>query len=167
MATKKSIDRDEAIDTFERFHRFTPMKVGAFGKGFTIPSQVRRAGAGCWVTYRSDKVDPATLKKPRAPVDYIHEFDAGVNIYLAEGQGAITQVPGEFVEADALTKLGTCLGFCFESGSKKTEAESTAPMPELYAVPSGKCLLVIQSKRQVIAMIWGGALGVFARGIDG
>jgi hypothetical protein len=47
------------------------------------------------------------------------------------------------------------------------EAEGRAPLPDLCCTPDGKCLLVVQGKRKVLAMMWGGALGVFARGIDG
>lgn len=162
----------EAIAKYEEFHRFRPRKIGSFGKGFHIPSVVYRAGKGTWVTYQSDKVDPSTLRLPRRPVDYIHEHGAGVTYYLPVAnehteRGKIA-VPERFVEAEALTCLGKNLGYCFiNEDGEEIEARSTRPYPELYATPDGKCLLVIQSKKTVTAMAWGGGLGVFARGIDG
>jgi hypothetical protein len=153
----------EALEKYEEFHRHAPKRVGEFSPRLRIPSELRRAGAAKWVTYRSDKVDPDTLRRPRHPVDYIHEHNAGVVTYLADGDGAVTKVPEKWRSADALVRLGTCLGFAFDDD----EASSTTPMPDLYCTPDGKCLLVIQSRETVIAMMWGGALGVFARGIDG
>ena len=161
-------DKEAAAEKYEEFHRYPPTKIGEFADGFSIPKSVVVGGKALWITYRSGKVDPATLRKPRSPVDYIHEFNAGVVAYLASGKGKRADVPGKFREVAALTKLGENLGFCFEDGDEaEVEAVSTRPMPELYATPDGKCLIVVQDKRRVIAMFWGGALGVFARGIDG
>lgn len=160
-------DKEAAAEKYEEFHRYPPKKIGEFASGFSIPKTVVTGGKALWITYRSGKVDPATLRKPRSPVDYIHEFNAGVVAYLATGTGKRVSVPREVRDVEALTKLGTNLGFCFEDGDEEVEAVSTRPMPELYATPDGKCLLVVQDKRRVIAMFWGGALGVFARGIDG
>lgn len=160
-------DADAAVAKYQEFHRFAPKKLGEFSSGFAIPARVRLCGKGKWVTYRSDKVDPATLKRPRKPVDYIHDFDAGVLVHMTKGKGDLVDVPEEFRHVDALVLLGQNLGFCFETDDAEIEAVSTPPLPELYATPDGHCLLVVQSKRDVKAMIWGGALGVFARGIDG
>lgn len=160
-------DADAAVAKYQEFHRFAPKKLGEFSSGFAIPARVRLCGKGKWVTYRSDKIDPATLKKPRNPVDYIHDFDAAVLVHMTKGKGDLVDVPEEFRHVDALVLLGQNLGFCFETDDAEIEAVSTPPLPELYATPDGHCLLVVQSKRDVKAMIWGGALGVFARGIDG
>ena len=174
-------DVTEAEVLYERFHRYPAKDIGEFAKGFEIPREVFLAGKAKYVTYRSGKVDPATLKKPRKPVNYIHDHDAGVDVYLTEfhasslinavdvelGQMTQVEVPEEFAEAQALCKLGESLGYAFFVEDELIEAEGVDPLPELYATPNGKCLLVIQNKREVIAMIWGGALGVFPRGIDG
>jgi len=172
----QSRDAERAIETYERFHRYAPKNIGEFHKSFAIPSSLVNLGRGKWVTYRSGKVDPATLKKPRGTVDYIHEFDSGVNVYVpGSNKKATLKTPSEFVEADALTLLGTCLGFCYKDRGDDNNARrdlgievaATAPYPELYTVASGRCLVVVQSKREVLALIYGGSLGVFARGIDG
>jgi hypothetical protein len=160
-----------AIDKYIEFHRYEPKKVGSFPAAFRIPEQMHLAGRARWVTYSSTKVDPETLKKPRNAISYIHEHDAGVNAYLpsaADADGGVVDVPGRFLNIEALTRLGVCLGFCFEDANgEKCEAEGSSPMPDLYTTPDGKCLLVIQSRSKVLAMMWGGGLGVFARGIDG
>jgi hypothetical protein len=171
----KSPPRD-AVDKYVEFHRFEPQQIGEFDSSFEIPSVLVHGGSAKWVTYRSGKVDPETLVRPRKGngVDYIHEHDAGVMTFLRPGRDCpvpdaeTVDVPSEFREVDALTRLGFCLGYCFvDHAGVKHEARGTRPLPDLYCVPSGKCLLVIQSRREVLAMVWGGGLGVFARGIDG
>lgn len=161
----------EAVEKYREFHRLDPRKIGAFPQSFTIPERMYRAGKGVWVTYRSGKVDPETLRKPKSPVNYIHEFEAGVQIYVPkalEYQREGVDVPSDFTNIAALTRLGLCLGFCIkDSDGHEVEARGTRPLPDLYSHATGRCLYVIQSRRTVLAMIWGGALGVFARGIDG
>jgi hypothetical protein len=158
--------RADAAELYKTFHRYDPKQVVEVA-GLAIPKRVRRMGKAKWVTYRSGKVDPATLEKPRHPVDYIHEHDAGVVTYMTDDK-ADTEVPKQFAGSDALVRLGYNLGFCFEDDDgEKVEAEGTDPLPELYCSADGNCLLVIQGRRKVLAMMWGGALGVFGRGIDG
>jgi hypothetical protein len=165
--SKNPDDLAAARDKYKEFHRYDPKDVGEFPSSFTIPKRMLLAGKGKWVTYRSSKIDPSTLEKPRRPIDYIHEHDAGVMTYINDDD-ADTDVPDKFRDVTALVKLGECLGFCVIDGDgEEVEAEGTSPLPELYTTPDGKCLFVIQGKREVLAMTWGGALGVFARGIDG
>jgi len=163
-------EAEAAVSKYVEFHRLDPRQIGAFPAEFRIPPRMYRAGAAKWITYQSGKVDPETLRKPSKPVNYIHDHDAGVMCYLAEpyhpGDAAVP-VPREILETEALTRLGYCLGFEFEDETGKAEAHSQRPLPDLYTTPNGRCLLVIQSRRHVLAMMWGGGLGVFARGIDG
>lgn len=159
-----------AAAKYREFHRYDPKKIGAFPPDFDIPKRVFLAGPAKWVTYLSGKVDPSTLRKPARPVGYIHEHDAGVRLYLTMRNGVTgraVDVPSQFRDISALTRLGYCLGFCFDDQGKEVETAGAPPLPDLYTTPDGNCLLVIQSRREVIAMMWGGALGVFARGIDG
>ena len=155
-------DEAAAIDKFKEFHRYDPKRL-EYIEGLKIPRRVRSLGAAKYTLYRSSKVDPSTLKKPKKAEDYIHEHDAGVHAYSTAGTPD-TDVPREFYEVTAVTSLDKCLGFAMRDG---VEAECTHPLPELACTPDGKCLLVIQGKKKVLAMMWGGALGVFARGIDG
>jgi hypothetical protein len=167
MTRRATSAAQEAVAKYKEFHRFDPRQIGEFPASFRIPDVVFRAGPAKFVCYRSGKVDPETLKKPSRPVNYIHEHDAGVTCYLTDGGGEEVRVPREFIEVPALTRLGYCLGFCFRDEDGDCEVEGTEPLPDLYTTPDGRCLLVIQSRKTVLAMMWGGALGVFARGIDG
>lgn len=171
MTRRNHSAAERAIAKYKEFHRYDPRQIGNFPASFRIPERVYRAGPAKFVTYRSGKVDPETLRKPSHPVNYIHEHDPGVVCYLrnrtAYGEGAETDVPRGIIEIPALTRLGHCLGFCFEEDGEPCEVEGRDPLPDLYTTPDGKCLLVIQSRKTVLAMMWGGALGVFARGIDG
>lgn len=155
-------DLDDAIAKYEEFHRYGPKKV--FPIAVTIPTRMRELGDAKHVLYRSGKVDPDTLKKPKKPVNYIHEHDAGVSVYVPDGK-LDTDVPEEFTKVTSLTFLGKCLGFALKDG---TEAEGTDPLPDLCCTPDGHCLLVVQrDTRKVLAMMWGGGLQVLPEGIDG
>lgn len=156
-----------AVSMYRSFQGFEPRKIGEFSSGFSIPTIAALAGPALNVMYRSDKNNPTTGKPERGPIDYIHDHEKGVNVYRcdrAAGRGD-TAVPGFICDCTELVKLGDCLGFTYDSGDGAIEASPTHPMPELYTIPSGRALLVIQSKRKVLALIWGGKLGVEARGI--
>lgn len=155
-------DVDAAVSKYAEFHRFDPKKLEEIAD-LKIPTKVKKLGAARDVLYRSAKVDPATLRKPKRAVDYVHEFAAGVVAYAADGSGD-SEVPPSFAKVTAVVFLGKCLGFALRDG---TEAEGVAPLPDLCCTPDGKCLFVIQDKKKVLHLFWGGALGVFARGIDG
>lgn len=156
-----------AIGKYKEFWQKEPTKVGDFPKTFKIPKSVELLGPGKHVLYSSLKKDPETLKNPRTPLDYIHEHDAGVHIYDATRSGDV-KVPEFITHAQALVCLGECIGFAFVDGDDEfIEAEATDPLPDLYCTVDGRALLVIQSRRKVLAMIWGGGLGVEARGIVG
>lgn len=170
--TRRNDTAGQAVAKYKEFHRLEPRSIGDFPASFRIPNTVYRAGPAKHVLYRSAKVDPETLRQPRKPVDYIHEHNAGVVCYVTRRQdvddGQEVQVPRKYAEAQALTRLGYCLGFAFEDPDGDIcEAEGRRPLPDLYCTPDGKCLLVIQDREKVLAMMWGGALGVFGRGIDG
>lgn len=154
----------KAVDMFQVFHKKDPTDVGEFHASFAIPSRVRLTGNAACIMYRSSKVDPETLKQPRKPIDYIHEFGKGVCLYTPGGS-ADQKVPDEIVASTALTLLGECLGWEVMHDGKKREAEGVPPLPELYCTPSGRALLVIQDKREILAIFWGGQLGVEGRGI--
>jgi hypothetical protein len=157
-----------AVSMYERFQGHEPRKVGAFSSSFKIPAHATLAGPAFNVMYRSDKNDPSTGKPVKKPIDYIHDHEKGVNAYRCDrsaGRGDVT-VPAFIRDVDSLVLLGDCLGFTYEDeNGDAIEAAPTNPMPELYTIPSGRALVVVQSKRTVLALIWGGKLGVEARGI--
>lgn len=168
---KSAPDRAEAaVAKYQEFNRYEPKKI--LERKLEIPLAMYRGGPSKWVTYRSQKVDPTTLQRPSRPLNYIHEHGSGVVTHLAQktrhSADRDVDVPQRFRSVAALVRLGHCLGFCFEDpDGQECEVEGTHPLPDLYATPDGKCLLVIQSMKTVLAMMWGGALGVYARGIDG
>lgn len=157
-------DREAAVKMYKTFWRMEPKKLGEFHASFKIPSKVKEMGAGHSIMYRSLKTDPETLEKPKKPVDYIHHFDAGVFMYGPSSSGDVS-VPSWITDVTSLTLLGSCLGWEIKVGNKIREAEGIAPLPELYTIPNGRALLVIQDKREVLAVFWGGDLGVEGRGI--
>lgn len=152
----------DAVNLYQVFWKMDPKDIGEFHPEFTIPAQVALVGDAEWITYQSGKTDPETLQVPKDPVNYIHDFDDGVQLFAP---GAGVAVPSFVREAKALTLLGICLGWQVETDQGTREAEATKPMPELYAIPSGNALLVIQDKREVLAIFWGGKLTVEGRGI--
>jgi hypothetical protein len=163
-----TVSEKAARNLYEAFHRHPPRKIGEFAPSFVIPHRVFKQGKAIDVLYRSNKVDPETLKTPRRPVDYIHEHDPGVFTYLAEGDGTSVATPHWVRDADALVLLGKCLGFKFTGpDGELVEAQGKNPLPELYATTNGKALLVIDDKCSLIAVMWGGELGVEPRGIVG
>lgn len=158
-------DVEAAKEKFEEFHRHKPRKVFESAKS-PIPAKVRELGKAKAVLYRSDKNDPDTGRAVKRPINYIHDHDAGVRCFTPAAGGTVP-VPAFIKDAEALVLLGKCLGFDFEDEGGVREAKGIKPLPDLYATPCGKALLVIQDRRDVLAIIWGGGLGVEARGIVG
>lgn len=155
-----------AKEKFEEFHRHPPAKI--FTGKTKMPTRVRELGPALFVLYASTKNDPDTGKPVKEAVRYIHEHDsAGVTTYTPVSSGGV-EVPAFIRECEAVVLLGTCMGYAWtdEKTGKEREAKPR-PRPELYTTPCGRALLVIQDRREVIAMVWGGALGVEARGIVG
>jgi hypothetical protein len=153
---------------YRGFHQKEPKKIGDFHPDLVIPAECICVGDAIHVLYQSDKLNPTT-GEDEGVIDYIHKHDRGVKIYRCDrgAQGELVTVPSWIRNATELEWLGDCNGFAYKSvvTGKKCEAEGTSPLPELYTTPSGKCLLVIQGKRRLLALIWGGKLGVEPRGI--
>lgn len=157
-----------AISKYRAFHQLEPRKIGDFHRDLIVPDVAICVGDAVNVLYRSDKLNPTT-SEDEGWIDYIHEHGSGVKVYRTDrsAEGAMRTVPAMLQRASELYWLGDCLGFEYKDAEtgKKVEAKGTTPYPELYAIPSGRALLVIQGKRRLLAMIWGGRLGVEPRGI--
>jgi hypothetical protein len=154
---------DKGLKLYLDFHKNEPRRVGHFD--LRIPATVSLLGEGKNVLYRSDKRDPDTGAQPRKPIDYIHEHEGGVGCFKA---GRTHAVPAWIRSAPGLVKLGACLGFAFaDADGEVVEVEARAPYPVLYAIPSGKALVVVEGGRKVVAMMWGGGLDVRPEGIVG
>jgi hypothetical protein len=159
---------NSAVEMYRSFQGFEPRKIGAFSFGFYIPDHATLVGPALNVMYRSDKNDPSTGKPVKKPIDYIHDHEDGVSVYRCDraAEGGQVTVPSFIKSVDSLVLLGDCLGFTYEDeNGDAIEASPTNPLPELYTIPSGRALLVVQSKAKVLALIFGGRLGVEARGI--
>lgn len=158
-----------AVRKYVQFHQHEPKKTGSFHPNLVIPEVVMCVGDATNVLYCSDKLNPET-GEDEGWIDYIHEHDKGVKMFtpirVRDDETRIRSVPTSIRNVRELTWLGKCMGFAYRCHDGKIcKAEGTDPLPDLYAIPSGKALLVIQSKRTLLAMIWGGRLGVEPRGI--
>lgn len=154
---------------FETFHQFEPVKIGEFGPRFEIPRQAYYVGEAKTMFYTSDKLNPTT-GEDEGWLNYYHEHKVGVRTYLTgdEQGGEVRNIPRWIHNTQALSRIGDCDGFDFTNfEGEKVEAQSTGTKPEWYATPSGKALLVVQSKNRVIAIVWGGVLNVEDRGVVG
>lgn len=158
-------DEERAVAKYIEFNRLDPKEI-VTDLHFEWPARMRCMGESTWVTYKSRKIIPDNMKKPKTPVDYIHEHDAGVKLYVPDG-ALDTELPKFIRECKALTLLGECTGFGFKKSDGKGEATGKRPYPELYCTPDGRALVVIQSKRDLVAIMFGGSLGVEGRGIVG
>jgi hypothetical protein len=166
-SSRKRTAVDGAIGKYIQFHQHDPHRIGEFHRDLAIPRTVICAGEAVNVLYRSDKLNPTT-GEDEGWIDYIHDHKDGVMAYRCDRQarGPEVEVPSWIRNERALYWLGDCLGFAFRGpDGREGEAQGADPLPELYAIESGRALLVIQGKRRVLALIWGGSLGVEPRGI--
>lgn len=168
-ARGEAMPSKKALRLYVGFHQKDPKKVGNFDPRLVIPAEAQLIGHAVHVLYRSDKLNPTT-GEDEGWIDYIHEHDANVKVYRCDRspggpEGITRRVPAWLQRVDELDWLGYCQGFAFEDDDGEKEVKGTKPYPELYCTPNGKALLVIQSKRTLLAMIWGGRLGVEPRGI--
>jgi hypothetical protein len=158
----------KALRMYRGFHQKEPKKIGDFHPDLVIPAECICVGDAIHVLYQSDKLNPTT-GEDEGVIDYIHKHERGVRIYRCDrsAEGDITAVPSWVRNTTEFDKLGDCNGFAYKSitTGKKCTAEGTSPLPELYCSPNGKCLFIIQGKRRLLALIWGGRLGVEPRGI--
>lgn len=159
-------DFDDAIEGYRRFTTFEPQEVGHLD-GLVIPAYLYEVGKAVHVLYRSDKWE---IKEH----DYIHDHDPGVHVCMPsddEFEGKRVAVPDFIRQVETIYLLGKCLGFRFQPHEgPEIDAEGRSPYPELYAVPSGKALLVIEThkaKAKLVAAMWGGRLDIRSEGIVG
>ncbi len=166
----------EGLDLRKAFHQTPPRATGKFHSDIKIPTHVECCGKAVSVMYRSDKIDPETGKppvdergRPMGSANYIHEHDAGVMLYRPARRNHDSEPLPEGIleDNDTLVWLGECLGleYCDDEGD---EWEMEVPFrPDLYCTDDGTCLVVIQDRREILFLVWGGALGVEERGIVG
>jgi len=159
----------KAEKLFQTFHQFDPIKVGDFPRDFYIPRKAIHIGEAKVMLYSSDKLNPET-GEDEGTIHYFHDHEGGVKLCVTDEDqdGELVSVPKRIYETQALVRLGDCEGFEFEDlDGKSRKAKVSGRKPEWYAVPSGKALLVVQDKRSVLAILWGGKLNVEWRGVVG
>ena len=157
-----------SVKLYRDFHGHEPTKLGTFHQSFFIPKSAVYVGPGAYVLYDSRKVDPETGVRPKKPVGYIHEHDDGVKCYRTDerADGPVRRVPRWIWSCTSLTLMDKCPGFAYiDHQGEEIEAHADPKHTELYATPDGRALLVIADKKDVVAFLWGGRLGVEPRGI--
>lgn len=158
-----------ALHLYRQFHSFEPVDVGSFKRGFRIPRRGYLVGCGLTMFYSSDKLNPETAVD-EGEQRYYHEHGAGVSVCLMSSRqgGRRVSIPSAIINARALVRLGRCDGYDYEEpGGELVEARAVEPAPEWYCIPSGDALLVVQDRRNCLAVLWGGGLNVEARGVVG
>lgn len=164
---KRNLRKAERL--FETFHSYDPIKVGSFHRQFRIPREASHVGEATVMYYMSDKLNPIS-GKDEGWIPYFHEHGGGVRMYIpGDIEGVeLRKIPKWIWNTEALVRLGDCDGFEFvDFDDNVVKAKATGTKPEWYCTPSGKALLVIQSKRSVLALAWGGTLSVGWRGVVG
>ena len=160
MSTRASKDADRAARIFEDFHARDAKKFGELG--CEVPQSMRLLGACRWVTYRSDKWNDGTH-------DYIHKIESFPRVRVAvPGRGGDrVSMPAKVRETQVLTQIGlSALGFAYGDDGDETEA-SLPRGAQWFWSERGRALLAIQSKKKLLAVVWGGALQIEPRGIVG
>lgn len=161
-----------AIRLYEEFHSYSPIKVGEFANSFRIPRRGNYVGEAKTMYYTSDKLNPTT-GEDEGLISYYHPHEGGVRTYLTDSKGLkkdgdLRNIPSWIWGTKELVRLGTCDGFDYVDFDGETKkAEGRGRLPEWYCIPTGKALLVIQDKRHVVAIMWGGSLRVEWRGVVG
>lgn len=162
-------DTKEAERLYRIFHQFEPRKVGAFASGFSIPRRATHVGEAKTMYYTSDKLNPTTGEDEGAQ-RYYHPHEGDVYMLVTDkgAQGHVVEVPRWIHGVGSLVLLGQCDGFEYEDfDGDLQEAQATGRKPEWYCIPSGKALLVVQDKKKVLAIVYGGSLDVEWRGVVG
>lgn len=163
-SNKPPRDFGKAMKKYLEFHKLDPKDIGTFAS-LTIPSRFYYVGEATHVMYRSDKWE-------NKQHNYIHEHDANVKCVRsdARGVGIPIEVPSYIQNAKTLYRLGECLGFAYMTEDGEVKAKCSRPYPELYAIPSGRAILVVDtvgSRAKLVAIMFGGKLNVRDVGIVG
>lgn len=152
---------NRAIKMFEGFHEYDWKKIEGFGR-LQIPRTVFIAGRCKWVTYSSNKWNKGTY-------EYIHTIDSYPRVVVGlvhDDTGRTRAVPRSIRDNNqVLVRIGRALGYAFVDDGE--EIETRTPRCEWFFSPSSRALFCIESKRKLLAIIWGGKLNVEDRGIVG
>jgi hypothetical protein len=138
--------------------------VGKLPESLVVPREVYYAGPCAYVTYRSDKWNDGTH-------DYIHEIESYPKVALGmvhEEHPRTRKVPARISNNTTLVQLNKkALGFGYMDPADGLRVDATVRNGEWFWHPQGKALLLIQNKRKLLAIIWGGKLEFKPVGIVG
>jgi hypothetical protein len=149
-------DANSGLKKFKEFHQMEPKKVGPLSN-FKMPTSLVCAGTMTWIYYSSTKWG-------KGRYDYKHEHESGVKLYVNDNiEGSQHATPQWICKLDTIWKLGACIGYEFID-KDNTKVSATCRGCTLWAAPNGKALLILDGNK-VHAIIYGGKLGVEARGI--
>lgn len=156
----------KAEKLYSDFHKYDPECIEELPGEFVLPTKCTFLGPALYVLYQSSKKDPITYEIPNAPQNYIHEHKAGVGAYVPNA--GHKKVPKYIHGCTHLVYLGKSLGFGYiDKNESEVIIKHDPRKTELYAIPSGKALLIADRRTSVSALIWGGSLNVEPRGIVG
>lgn len=183
-------DVERAAERFETFTKREAETLHAFAPTLKIPASIAHVGEAVSVSYASNKWSGNTqnyihhndchcghereahengeLGEGDGPCNWLcgcRRFKSNVKMYLT-GRGRGTAVPPWIQRVTTLTLLGRCLDFSYID-HKRNVVDRKAPGCQLFCIPSGKALLIIEDKKRLVAMIWGGKLDVLDVGIVG
>lgn len=159
-----------AIAAFRRFHSRDWRGEGDFHADFDIPAQMTCAGHMLDTAYESDKLNPST-GEDEGWIAYNHKHDKNVMIAVPTRRSDqhMVAVPDWIRRETELVWLGTCLELKYQEleTGRTAMLEGTNPKPDIFFTPKAgrAALLVVQSKRRLMAIIWGGKMQVQRRGI--
>jgi hypothetical protein len=152
-------DLSSGVKKYLEFHALEAKDVGPLQLR-ALPERIYYAGKMKQTLYASAKWGNGTHS-------YYHDHEAHVKVYVPQRTAGTTArvIPWRIAKVTTFVKLGRAIGLVYTDAATDEDMELGGPGIELYCIPSGKALLLIQEKRTLVAMIWGGKLAVEARGI--
>lgn len=155
----------KAKEVFEGFHAYDMTHADEFKREITIAERMPYLGKCVWLTYRSDKWGDGTH-------DYIHTIESYPKVKIAVPNDPeytkTIAIPKRVREAVTVSLIGLRAdGFGFTDHDGHDQEAKFPRSSQWFWSPTGKALYCVQSKRTLLAVIWGGDLDVKPRGIVG
>jgi len=156
-------DLRPAVEVFEKFNDFDLGDIREFSASLKIPKTVEVVGKATEVFYRSKKWNDGSH-------GYYHKIESYPRVRIGvtqRGTGRVTNLPQRILKTETLTQIGErSLGYAYEDVDGE-EYVVNPPRSAWYWSVRGKALLLIQDKRKLLAVVWGGDLDVRPEGIIG